>query len=378
MAELTMTGQVWLHLVSCALNGKKPDAQRLRGISLQALYALAKQHSMTALTAFALEAAGVSEPHFHEAKTKAIRKLALFDIERTKLFRAFDAAKIAYCPLKGIILKNFYPSFGMREMSDNDILCDPSRMDDVRSIMKQHGFLCTSVDTYGHDTYEKPPCLEFEMHLTLFTKDFMPAFAAYYAGIFERLQQADGCEYRFSDEDFYLYLLAHEYKHFSHFGTGVRPLADIYLFLKKHPALDWKYVNAELQKLGLSAFEEHSRTLACKVMAEQPLTDEETEQLLSFYLNSALYGTAVQGEQNQLTRQLDGKDTAGAKAGYILRRIFLSGDALKRNYPFFYRHKVLLPALYIYRPIRGIFHHPKSLIHDTKSLAKYKSPKYRF
>ena len=27
---------------------------------------------------------------------------------------------------------------------------------------------------------------------------------------------------------------AHEYKHFTHFGTGMRSLADVYVFLKMH------------------------------------------------------------------------------------------------------------------------------------------------
>ena len=81
---------------------------------------------------------------------------------------------------------------------------------------------------------------------------------------------------------------------------------------------------------------------------------------------------------NSLTRKLDGKDTKGAKAKYFFNRFFLSGEALKNAYPFYYKHKHLLPILYIYRPIKGLITHPKGLARDTKRVVKYKSPKHRY
>ena len=50
------------------------------------LYTLAKAHSMLAVTAFALNKIGIREPNFEQAKTKALRKLAMFEIERKKNF----------------------------------------------------------------------------------------------------------------------------------------------------------------------------------------------------------------------------------------------------------------------------------------------------
>ena len=66
----------------------------------------------------------------------------------------------------------------------------------------------------------------------------------YYRDVASRLIQEDGtCERRFSPEDFYIYLIAHEYRHFSHSGTGLRSLLDVYLFWKKHgEQLDGEYI----------------------------------------------------------------------------------------------------------------------------------------
>lgn len=45
---------------------------------------------------------------------------------------------IWYLPLKGIILKEFYPSVGMRQMSDNDILFDEAFAEQVRGVYGFH------------------------------------------------------------------------------------------------------------------------------------------------------------------------------------------------------------------------------------------------
>lgn len=54
-----------------------------------------------------------------------------------------------------------------------------------------------------------------------------------------RMSQArllgDGYEKHFSREDFYIYLVAHEYKHYFLGGTSLRSLADTYIYLKKYP-----------------------------------------------------------------------------------------------------------------------------------------------
>lgn len=59
---------------------------------------------------------------FRREKSKIIRKLSLYDIERSKIFAALENKGIWYLPLKGIVVRNCYPKVSMREMSDNDTL----------------------------------------------------------------------------------------------------------------------------------------------------------------------------------------------------------------------------------------------------------------
>ena len=113
-----------IYLCSCAVNGTIPDTDRVRNMDLEALYMVANWHLLTAITAYALESAGVHDHAFSQAKAKAIRKVGLMDVEMLALMEKMEQAGIWYMPLKGSVLKDDYPKFGMRQMSDRDILFD--------------------------------------------------------------------------------------------------------------------------------------------------------------------------------------------------------------------------------------------------------------
>ena len=107
MAELTSAQKAWISLLSYAVNGTEPDKELLRQTPTQELYRLADVHCMRAITAFALEKLGITVRSFEQAKTKALRKLALFEIERGIICRELNAAGVRHCPLKGAILKDW-------------------------------------------------------------------------------------------------------------------------------------------------------------------------------------------------------------------------------------------------------------------------------
>lgn len=92
---------------------------------MQMMYRFSKAHFVEALTGTVLKKAGVKLPaEWEQSIAKAIRKVILFDRERAEIFSYMDEQRIWHMPLKGVILKEFYPSIGMRQMSDNDILFD--------------------------------------------------------------------------------------------------------------------------------------------------------------------------------------------------------------------------------------------------------------
>ena len=359
-----------IYILSCAVNEKMPELQKVTQMDMTELFYLAKWHSLASAVAVALEQV-IPLPHdFDQAKKKAIRKLSLFEIERKKIFAAFENAEIWYLPLKGILLKNDYPKTAMREMSDNDILVDPTRMDDIKQIMEGLGYHCDMFGRFNHDIYSKPPTTEFEIHHALFFDKEMPLLSTYYRNVKDRLLQ-DGFACKMTDEDFYIFYLCHTYKHYVHAGTGLRSLLDCYVFLKAHPSLDKEYLDAELQKLKLTDFECKIRELSQKVFSLDELNEADRKALF-IYVSSGIYGTAENSEYHSLEKELGYDDSNAAKRKYWKNRFLISREALHKYYPFVEKHMVLYPMLLVYRPIKGVVLRPKSIIREYKKVKAFK------
>lgn len=336
-----------IYLTICAVEEKSPDPERVIKMDLAELYRIAEQHLLTATIAMALEDAGVFNDEFTQAKGKAVRKSVLFDIERSEILKELDKAGIRYMPLKGCVLKNLYPKIGMRQMADNDILYDVSKTADLKEIMMRRGYAVGSGFGKGaHDQYFKEPVLNFEMHRMLFAPSAGQKIFDYYSES-ERLMIKDSESsfgYHLSPEDFYVYMTAHEYKHYSAGGTGLRSILDTYLYLRKiSPDMDC--VAREPEKFGISDFEKQNRSLSLHLFGGGDLT-EQYIKMLEYILRSGAYGTTSHRIENRVN------DFGGGKIGkikYLFSRIFLTMPEVKSSYPFFYEHKIFLPALVIYR-----------------------------
>ena len=375
MESSSKTARDLIYLVSCAVNEEKPNTDICREMDLEAVYYLAQFHSLTSAAAFALEKVTELPRAFDQAKKKAIHKLSHFDIERIKILAALEQKGVWYMPLKGILLKSFYPKAAMREMTDNDILFDPEKSDIVRAVMEELGYSCVMYDMYNHDVYEKPPTMEFEMHRTLFDLEKYPESAAYFDNIFDRLIKDSGNKfgYHMSDEDFYIYIICHMNKHYNNGGTGLRSLADVYLFNKaRYDGMDKDYLSRELSALELTEFEQRIRELAYKLFCGEENEFTENEETM-YFVQSGANGTNEHWKENRLSRSMGGEDTGKAKRKYLLKRVFISGDELKKNYPTVYKHKILYPLLFVYRPIKGAVTRPKGLIDEVRDVKKFKN-----
>lgn len=353
-----------VYLAACGVNGVSPKKEYLSEVDISALYKLSQAHQIEALVGTALQKAGILLPEgWVEKISKAVRKTVLFEVEREKLFAFMEEKGIWYLPLKGIILQEYYPTIGMRQMSDNDILFDERFAGEVKKYMKSQGYDTASVGEGNHDIYKKMPVYNFELHRALYGKLNQMGWAEYYKNVKERLilNQGSSYGYHFRDEDFYVYIVSHAYKHYTGSGTGLRTLLDFYVYLKaKEQELDFAYIERECEVLGIAGFERLNRSLCRKMLGEPEalkksiagLPKEELE-LLEIYLNSGVYGTVERGFENRVRkyREKSGNDS---KLRYILNRAF-SVEYIYNNWSIVRKHKWLLPFIWVYRLIRALF-----------------------
>lgn len=389
-----------LYLASFGINSKcEPDEKcleryRTNEENRKELFQMSAKHSIDALIGMTLKQAGVVLPkYWEESMVKAVRKVLLFDAERKKLCAWMESERIWYLPLKGIVLKEYYPSIGMRQMSDNDILFDADAWERVEKHMLSEGYETESVGRRHHDVYRKAPVYNFEMHRSLYSKRDNERWVEYYSDIKNRLlsdqsevvcnavhgasenttanqtESANGgnssCGYHMSDEDFYIYITSHAYKHYSKSGTGIRTLLDFYAYLKaKEESLDFDYIRTECRKLGIRDFEKRSRRLCWKVFSSQQIYDRvsfeqslsaDEMEMLKYYLSSGVYGTFERMVESRIEKQ---KKTYGSgklsKLTYYWHRVFPGMD-LYEKYPLLVKHRFLIPAYWFYRIVRLLF-----------------------
>lgn len=390
--EIDKTGEDMLYLITCALHSKTPDKDKVCNMDLAALYRYAKRHTLAAITYDALELLGESTgdglyalakddtvvsilTKWKETRDKALRKNLMLDAARKKLFQYMDAEHIWYMPLKGAILKELYPRQEMRQMADNDILFDATCEAAVKEYFVREGYEVISYAKGNHDVYEKEPVYNFEMHTSLFGEAHNEIWAEYYKDIQSKLNKSDNhFLYSFTDEDFYIYFIVHAFKHFDGCGTGIRYFVDSYVY-QNAKNLDWGYIEEELDKLGVLAFEKTFRSVSMKIFGKgESLSDlsEEEYRMLCDSMFAGTYGNLQSGIGKKLHKIQGDEDsiTKNTKAKYIIGRLFPPMSYYKAYYPFIYKTRIFIPFFVIFRMVRGVLQNGKKLMREVKVVLK--------
>ncbi len=344
-----------IYLCKQAIMREVPDVTLCLSVDMDQLYMLAKKHMLSAITGISLEKAGIIHPKFHKAIDQNYYKNILFEKERKRIFYELDKKQIWHVALKGEELKKWYPQHVMRECADIDILFDNQQEEDVKDLMLALGYQLESYGCGHHDIYQLRSGVCAEMHLALFGVEYERRLNQYFMNVKDRLVRGEGWEYYFLPEDFYIYFLAHNHDHYANGGVGIRALVDEIVFLNRfEETLNWKYVYEELIKLEIDAFEKKLKTLAKKLFLDDFKIDNlqsDERKMLEYMINSGSHGTVENKVENWI--QAGGGGFRG-KLAFVRRRVFLPMDVVKHSFPFFYKHKWLLPFLPAYRTIKGI------------------------
>lgn len=367
-----------IYLVKQALHEAAPDRNFFEKIDLQSLYKMAKFHSVDACVYLALKKAFDTKSDEFNAKIEtnlykrfensyknSVRRVIAYDVERESICSFFEANGAWYLKMKGTVLQEYYPKIGMRQMADNDILFDPKKARALRCFMESRGYETLSYGKGCHDMYRKGDLI-FEMHRSLIPekKENKLKKKALLEILEQTKKESASLEQRFSKEHFYIYFLIHAYKHFSIAGCGIRPLVDIYVYMKKHAAdLDFAYVEQILSRIGLSDFEKKLKTLSFKLFenseegAEQTfsrLTDAERE-MLCYLITSGTFGTTHKQMENDLKRLSKTKAPSSlTKFKYLLERAFPPYSYYRSAYPRLSRVIVPIPFLWAIRLFSAI------------------------
>ena len=350
--ETLKCGYDIVYLINSAISGGKPNIDKVRSMNLGEVKKLCSRHRVSAVVAYALLS---DDLLFDEQKLVWQDKLnyamlwsLTFQQQLEKILEHMRKNKIRYMLMKGLVLRELYPEPYLREMVDNDIYYDADGYRIMRKFMLENGYKTPSATKETHvDEYFMEPYYSFELHKRFFMIN-RDKWSRYYSDMSKFLILSGDYEYKMSDEDFYVYITLHSYKHMSDSGVGLRALLDCFLYTeKKKDTLNWEYIDKELEKLGILDFEKSFKNLSEKLFKTNEKLSFEEEKDFLFIISSGAFGTA---------QQTIGKSIESlGKSSYLRRRLFPTLEWYKGNAPFVYRHKWIIPFYVVYRIIfKGI------------------------
>lgn len=349
---MNTSAELLLNAVKSKLHGLPCDVE-----SLPKTLALAKRHSV--LNMIAEDALKADLPEQVRAKllsyyAEFLRQQESLAYAAEILFAKLEEKNIPYMPLKGYYLKKLYPDPLLRSCCDLDVWFDPARTQEVKKLMDELGFeLKSSGENHMFHTLGTA---SVEMHYSL---GKVPSCPDYYDDVLPRLKHVSGSLYNFTDEDFYIFVIVHLYKHFKSGGTGIRSVADVYLYNEKK-TLEREYLQREFEKLQLVTFEEKLRALSFRWFGGGELP--ENDPLADYILSSGVYGTVKNATVNGAAKH--------GKRGYFFKRAFPEVATMKKIFPVLEKCILLLPFCYMWRLIKAIFTKPQAV---KSSLSSFKS-----
>lgn len=347
---------ILIQLVRGEVCGVQPEPalkQNLTPELLEGLYRFSKQQDLAHLAGQGLQRLGALgrdeiSAKFHKQTVSAVYRHARMERELRRICETLSQVGIKHIPLKGAVLREFYPEPWMRTSCDIDILVHEDTLDTaVASLKEKLGYTSGGGDSHEVSLYSGNGT-HLELHFDLIEESCPGNSAEILREIWQdaRPMQPGSMTMVLTDELFYFYYIAHMAKHFVIGGCGIRSFLDVWI-LNHRVSFDRDKREALLNQGELRTFAQTVEALT-QVWFEGAKADEMTQRVSEYLLRGSLYSnteTIVSLRHAQ----------KGGKLGYILSRIFLPMDQLQLKYPILVKKKWLYPFCQVARWFKLLF-----------------------
>lgn len=309
---------------------------------------------------------------FSDMVKQAVFRQLKYDLMSDSISSSLLSKGIRHIVLKGTQLKKYYPDNIVRTSNDIDIYVEKKDIESADKVLTDNGFAFDHSYEDHEFIYKKEPRYYVELHTSI--GGFGKKQKAILNNIADKTLNSSDNSSMLSNEDCYIHLLCHLYKHFIQSGAGVRMFLDLYL-LRKNATLDFDYISEMLRKLNLDGFDSVV-TQINRCLFEQEHADEDIQEVIEFIFDSGIFGkssnTVYLNEVNKNIRYDSSFEQLKAAKG-------ISFAAMKKRYPILERLPILYPFSFIHRLFYGLFRKRdvlKSAYDNKKSMDKHSVEKY--
>lgn len=279
---------------------------------------------------------------------RAVYRYEKLNYELQRICEVFEKANIKFIPLKGSVIRQYYPESWMRTSCDIDVLVNEKDLKTAVSCLvenlKYSGEKCGSHDV----SLFSQNGVHIELHYNLLEDGRVNDSSMILADVWKTSYQRDANPmwHEMSDEMFYFYHIVHMAKHFENGGCGVRPFIDLWI-LDNIQDVDIEKRNSLLRKGKLLQFADSARKLS-KSWIENQSMDSVTEKMQNYIIQGGVYGSS----KNRITIQ---QQKRGGCIKYAMSKVILSYDTIKFQYPIIQKHRWLTPFMQVRRWFKLIF-----------------------
>ncbi len=259
-----------------------------------------------------------------------------------KISSAFEKNQIDFLILKGAVIQGYYPSPELRVMSDLDFLVKKEQRKSATNVLESLNIKFQEANSY-QDIFKDCNGVLVELHHALWGYDLEET--ELYSNIWNKKNLLKGLNhtYLLTDEDLYIFTIAHMLKHFKNSGIGIRPIIDIWYLLKKNiSTLDFSYIKKELEKFNAKEFEKSIRALVNSIFLGKEKS-KESKIIEKYLFKCKTHGTDEISFINQ--------SGDGSRMSNIISRIFPPLSFMKRRYDVLEKLPLLLPFFWVIRII---------------------------
>ncbi|MBR5311856.1 MAG: nucleotidyltransferase family protein [Clostridia bacterium] len=321
--------------------------QKITPDILLSVYYLAKKHDLAHLISnFVYRNEIEIAPEFRQ-KLQLEEFMAAYRYEQTEytfkeICSAFDEAKIPYIPLKGSVIRPYYPCGNMRTSCDIDILIYEDDLETAINCLKAIEYCCGE-QNYRDVSLYSPNQIHLELHFNIQeNKDNLDAVLK---DVWEYAVLANNFQYRLSEAFFVFHIFAHMTYHFLSGGCGIRSLLDIWVMEHKM-GITYTCAKDLLTRAGIYQFAAEISKLADRCFT---LSDRDTfsDPILDYIFQGGVYGSI----ENHIAAK---KSKYKTRTAYALNRLFLPYKSMMDVYPFLKKAPFLLPFCWTARWIKAV------------------------
>lgn len=316
---------------------------------LEKVYDHVRQHGVVHIVGQALSKMQVPDcdvvETFKKAAFMAFYRYGQIKYDYERICKTLEEGCIPFIPLKGSVLRDYYPEPWLRTSGDVDILVKEEDLDRAVDL------LVSKLQYHSHGRAEHDVSLTganrflLELHFALVqtpgkAKDILDK-------VWDDARPIAPGRYQhvLSNEMFCFYHLAHMAKHVRIGGSGIRSFVDLWIMGQKMQ-FDAEKLKALLEQGERLAFA-HAAGKLVDYWFNGAEPDQWTIYLETFILTGKMFGS---NENSVLIEQ----QVHGGGIRYMLRRIFMPYEQLKENYPILKKHKWLTPIYHVVRWVRLI------------------------